>query len=163
GKRQVVHRSLQGTNDHQTAKAAGGFLTARQAPHRPGTAPALGLRAGRAAPILEQTTTEKEMPMWFRSVFDPRKTRSSGAAPRRTPRWLRASRLLLEALEDRTLPSFFAPVSYAAGTNPEAVATGDFNGDGRPDLAVANYVTDNVSVLLGNPDGTFQPALNSAT
>jgi hypothetical protein len=29
------------------SKAAGGVLTAKQAPHRPGTAPALGLRAGR--------------------------------------------------------------------------------------------------------------------
>jgi len=28
-------------------KAAGGVLTTKQAPHRPGTAPALGLRAGR--------------------------------------------------------------------------------------------------------------------
>src|SRR5262249_7449072 len=28
-------------------KAAGGVLTAKQAPHGPGTAPALGLRAGR--------------------------------------------------------------------------------------------------------------------
>ena len=27
-------------------QAAGGVLTAKQAPHRPGTAPALGLRAG---------------------------------------------------------------------------------------------------------------------
>src|SRR5262245_4441602 len=31
-----------------TKKAAGGVLTAKQAPHRPGTAPALGLRAGEA-------------------------------------------------------------------------------------------------------------------
>jgi hypothetical protein len=28
------------------SKAAGGVLTAKQAPHRPGTTPALGLRAG---------------------------------------------------------------------------------------------------------------------
>ena len=34
--------------------------------------------------------------------------------------------------------------------------TGDFNGDGRPDLAVANYGDNDVSVLLGNGDGTFQ-------
>jgi len=33
-------------------KAAGEVLTAKQAPHRPGTAPALGLRAGRVAPPL---------------------------------------------------------------------------------------------------------------
>src|SRR5262245_41839756 len=41
-------------------------------PHRPGIAPALGLRAGWAAPILEQTTIAKETPMWFRSLFDVR-------------------------------------------------------------------------------------------
>ena len=34
--------------------------------------------------------------------------------------------------------------------------TGDFNGDGRTDLAVANYYDWDVSVLLGNGDGTFQ-------
>src|SRR4051812_43332630 len=42
-------------------KAAGGVLTAKQAPHRPGTAPALGLRAGcDVAPIVEQTTIAKK-------------------------------------------------------------------------------------------------------
>ena len=37
---------------------------------------------------------------------------------------------------------------------------GDFNGDGRPDLAVANSGDNNVSVLLGNGDGTFQPQVD---
>jgi len=37
---------------------------------------------------------------------------------------------------------------------------GDFNGDGIADVAVANYGNNNVSVLLGNGDGTFRPALN---
>jgi hypothetical protein len=32
--------------DEQEEEAAGEVLTAKQAPHRPGTAPALGLRAG---------------------------------------------------------------------------------------------------------------------
>jgi hypothetical protein len=40
---------------------AGGALTAKQAPHRPGTAPALGLRAGMAADaIISQTACFKE-------------------------------------------------------------------------------------------------------
>ena len=39
---------------------------------------------------------------------------------------------------------------------------GDFNGDGRIDLAVADLDTDDVSVLLGNGDGTFQPATSYA-
>ncbi len=33
---------------------------------------------------------------------------------------------------------------------------GDFNGDGILDLAVANFSSAGVSVLLGNGDGTFQ-------
>jgi hypothetical protein len=41
-------------------KAAGEALTAKQAPHRSGTAPALGLRAGREVILLEQTTLTKE-------------------------------------------------------------------------------------------------------
>ena len=43
------------------------------------------------------------------------------------------------------------------------MAVGDFNGDGRPDLAVANIGSNTVSVLLGNGDGTFQPAQHFAT
>jgi hypothetical protein len=48
------------------------------------------------------------------------------------------------------------------GTNPASVAVGDFNGDGKLDLAVANSASNNVSVLLGNGDGTFQAAVNYA-
>ena len=40
------------------------------------------------------------------------------------------------------------------------MAVGDFNGDGKADLAVANCLSNNVSVLLGNGDGTFQAAVN---
>src|SRR2546425_8406745 len=36
------------------------------------------------------------------------------------------------------------------------------NGDGRLDLAVAHYYSNDVSVLLGNGDGTFQAALSFA-
>ena len=51
--------------------------------------------------------------------------------------------------------SFASPVNYPTGSNPDAGALGDFNGDGKPDLAVANNSSKNISVLLGNGDGTF--------
>ncbi|MGI8551235.1 MAG: FG-GAP repeat domain-containing protein [Dehalococcoidia bacterium] len=39
---------------------------------------------------------------------------------------------------------------FAAGRGPQAIAVGDFNGDGRLDLAVANRTGANVSVLLNS-------------
>jgi len=53
-----------------------------------------------------------------------------------------------------------AAVNYAVGTSPFSVAAGDFNGDGKADLAVANFGSGNVSILLGNGDGTFRAAVN---
>ena len=42
-------------------------------------------------------------------------------------------------------------------TGPFSVAVADLNGDGIPDIVTANYDGADVSVLLGNGDGTFQP------
>jgi hypothetical protein len=53
-----------------------------------------------------------------------------------------------------------APPAFGAGTDPDSVAVGDFNGDGKLDLAVANVGSNNVSILLGNGDGTFQAAVD---
>jgi N-acetylneuraminic acid mutarotase len=53
--------------------------------------------------------------------------------------------------------TFTAKSSPAAGYGPSSVAVGDFNGDGIPDLAVANG-DDTVTILLGNGDGTFTAA-----
>ena len=48
------------------------------------------------------------------------------------------------------------------GDNPLAIAVGDFNGDGIPDLAIADGRTDS-TVWLGNGDGTFKSAGNIST
>jgi hypothetical protein len=46
-------------------------------------------------------------------------------------------------------------VAYS-GSSPFALVAGDFNGDGRLDLAAVDYAANFVSVLAGNGDGTFQ-------
>ena len=46
--------------------------------------------------------------------------------------------------------------SPATGHHPNSVAVGDFNGDGIPDMAVANRLDNTVTILLGNGDGTFR-------
>ena len=54
-------------------------------------------------------------------------------------------------------------MSFPAGVQPQALVSGDFNGDGRVDIAVADRgdlytgAGAGVSILLGNGDGTFSP------
>jgi hypothetical protein len=47
----------------------------------------------------------------------------------------------------------------SGGTKPNCVAAGDFNRDGRLDVAVTNNKEDTVGVLLGNGDGTLKTAV----
>jgi hypothetical protein len=55
------------------------------------------------------------------------------------------------------------PLTYSVGSNPRAIALGDFNQDGVQDLVTANYCSDDISVLEGVGDGTFQPAISFST
>jgi hypothetical protein len=58
---------------------------------------------------------------------------------------------------------FQFPAAYPVGTYPVDVIAADFTGDGIPDVATltALYYGSAVSVLVGNPDGTFQPAIQT--
>ena len=76
-------------------------------------------------------------------------------------------KLTLEALENRTVLSFVPPVTLPVGVQPRAVTVADFNNDGKPDLAVVNQGPSStsqgsLSVLLGNGNGSFQPAVTTA-
>ncbi|MBI1917219.1 MAG: VCBS repeat-containing protein, partial [Planctomycetes bacterium] len=99
--------------------------------------------------------------MWPHSWLDRLCRGASRARPcrRRT-----TTPLLLEVLEDRTVPSFVAPIaSYPTGSSPQAVLAADFTGDSLADLAVVNNGDNNVSVLKNLGGGSFDTALNSAT
>ncbi|MCL1469047.1 VCBS repeat-containing protein, partial [Argonema galeatum A003/A1] len=58
--------------------------------------------------------------------------------------------------------TFAAATNFAVGTNPYSVTVGDFNGDGKTDIAAANRTSNNVSVLLGTGTGSFGAATNFA-
>ncbi len=50
---------------------------------------------------------------------------------------------------------------FPSGVAPISIVSGDFNGDGKPDLVMANNVSNNVTVLLGNGSGGFSAAPGS--
>src|SRR5262249_38992906 len=91
----------------QQTKAAGAVLTASQAPHRSGTAPAPGLRAEKGRRHSSADHPAKETTMWFRSEPTSPKSRQP------------AGRLRVEALEDRCVPSAYletdAPGDFLPG------------------------------------------------
>jgi hypothetical protein len=58
---------------------------------------------------------------------------------------------------------FQAPSLYGTGAGPVALVVTDVNNDGRSDLVLADSQSGGISVLLGNGDGTFQPAVSYKT
>ena len=67
-----------------------------------------------------------------------------------------------------TTPTFAPQVTFPTGIDPTSVSIGDINGDGKPDLAVANFKNDTISILLnatdtGAPTPTFATQVTFAT
>ncbi|MEG4107675.1 DUF4347 domain-containing protein [Microcoleus sp. S13_C5] len=68
------------------------------------------------------------------------------------------------AAYNHVLSSFSTATNFSAGFSPTAtpfsIGTGDFNGDGFPDLAVINLNSRDISILLGTGTGSFGTATN---
>ena len=57
-------------------------------------------------------------------------------------------------------PVFVPAVTYGSGGGgAQSLAVADVNGDGVPDLAIANVYAETIGILIGNSDGTFQAAV----
>jgi hypothetical protein len=54
-------------------------------------------------------------------------------------------------------------MNFGVGPPPESVAVGDFNGDGRPDLAAANFGVGTAAVLLNTTPAAPSPSQSDAT
>ncbi len=56
--------------------------------------------------------------------------------------------------------TFGTATNVTVGSSPVSVAVGDFNGDGKPDIVVADHGSDSVSLLLNNGSGGFSTVTN---
>ncbi|HEX8816885.1 MAG TPA: FG-GAP-like repeat-containing protein [Terriglobales bacterium] len=59
------------------------------------------------------------------------------------------------ARNEKSSLAFALEATPAVGTEPWSLAVGDFNGDGRPDLAISNRYDSTVTILLGDGKGNF--------
>ncbi len=105
--------------------------------------------AGVAAPPLTITTTA---PITTGTITDTVTVSAATADPSTANN----SAVAQTTVDFSPFLGFAAQVTYAAGTNPRGIVAADLNGDGRRDLVLTN-LNGEVSVLLGNGNGTFQP------
>jgi hypothetical protein len=58
-------------------------------------------------------------------------------------------------------PSFEPPSTWSAGTSPLYVAVGDFDGNGSADVAAINSGSNDISILIGDGNGSLGAAINT--
>jgi hypothetical protein len=120
--------------------------TSQATPHVAGAAAVL--RAAYPNESVQQTVDR--MTIYGKPITDSR----NGITKPRLDLW-EASKPLPMAVQ-------FAPqITLSVGTTPYELIAGDFNGDSHPDLAVANYSSNTVSVFL-NYAGRFSGAINTS-
>jgi len=72
--------------------------------------------------------------------------------------------LLNTTPDGASTPSFSSSISFPVGAGDWSVATGDVNGDGKPDIVTANFTANSVSVLLNTTtNGASTPTFSSKT
>src|SRR5262249_54422631 len=132
--------------------------------------PALGLRAWvMSHPCIADQSGKGErtmsFPSWLRNFCSALASRKGQRQQgRRGPHRAATHRPNLEVLEDRLTPVSFTGVGdFPVGLNPQVIVTGDSNSDGHLDLAAADPVAGNISVLLGAGRGGFGAPRLSAT
>ncbi len=99
---------------------------------------------------------------WLRSLRRMLELSATNSRRERRARRPRPRPLVLEQLEDRTVPSIFVPQATlisTPGSQPFSVGIGDLNGDGKQDMVIGNGATPGLlNIEMGNGNGTFQSA-----
>ena len=127
---------------------------------KPDLATANGYYSGTASILLNTTTTGATTP-----TFAPKVDFTTGSKPSSVSigdfngdgkpdlavangDYIGTASILLNTTTEATTPTFATKFDLPTGSGPNSVSIGDFNGDGKPDLATANEGDSTASILL---------------
>src|SRR3954469_771777 len=85
-----------------------------------------------------------------------RKSSSIGRHHKSANRNRVSRRPTIETLEGRAMMTFLTPTNLAAGTSPAGIAVGDYNHDGKADMAVVDQSSSRVNLMVSTGNGSFE-------